>query len=284
VKQQQSTVKRAETLVKGLEILQLFAAHPKGLRLPEITRLTGLPKATAYRFLQTLLDQNYLHYSPSTGVFRLGPKVMSLGYSALLGFDLAELAGPYLNDLSKKIKENVNLGVLDGVDAVYLVRIRVHTIFSMNLTVGSRVASHNSAIGRALLAYLPEERLHAVIAQMGRDPKVAGKIGRSGEELKRHLEDVREKGYALADGEFVPGLASVAVPVFDAAGHAEAAINVPVYTRLCTVEKLIDEHLPFLLSTAQSISELRGYRASPAPGGAAAAGAGRRPSKGGKER
>jgi IclR family pca regulon transcriptional regulator len=263
VKRQQSTVKRAETLVKGLEILQLFSAHPKGLRLPEITRLTGLPKATAYRFLQTLLDQNYLHYSPSAGLFRLGPKVMSLGYSALLGFDLAELAEPYLNDLSKKINENVNLGVLDGVDAVYLVRVRVHTIFSMNLTVGSRVASHNSAIGRALLAYIPDDVLRGVIDDMGRNPEVAAKIGRGGEELKRHLGTVREKGYALTDGEFVPGLASVAVPVFDAGGHAEAAINVPVYTRLCTVEKLIDEHLPFLLSTAHDISELRGYRGHP---------------------
>ncbi len=263
-------MKRAETLVKGLEILQLFSAHSSGLRLPEITRLTGLPKATAYRFLQTLLDQNYLHYFPSTGLFRLGPKVMSLGYSALLGFDLAELAEPYLDDLSKKINENVNLGVLDGIDMVYLVRIRVHTIFSLNLTVGSRVASHNSAIGRALLAYVSEDRLQAVIKEMGRDPEIAGKIGRNGEELRRHLDVVREKGYALTDGEFLPGLASVAVPVFDAAGHAEAAINVPVYTRLCTVEKLIDDHLPFLLATAQGISELRGYRASAEPGRAAA--------------
>lgn len=259
-----TTLKRVETLVKGLEILQVFSVYPKGLKLPEITKLTGLPKATAYRFLQTLLDQNYLHYFPSNGLFRLGPKVMSLGSSALLGFDIAELAQPYLHDLSNKIHENVNLGVLDEVDVVYLVRVRVHTIFGMNLTVGSRVAAHNSAIGRALLAYLPEDNLRVLIEEMGRDPEVGGKIGSGGENLKRHLSVVRAKGYALTDSELVPGLASIAVPVFDSAGHAEAAINVPVYTRLCSVKKLIEVNLPFLLSTARVISELRGYRASSA--------------------
>ncbi len=257
-----STVKRVETLVKGLEILQVFSANPRGLRLPEITRSTGLPKATAYRFLQTLLDQDYLHYFPSTGLFRLGPKVMSLGYSALLSFDIAELAQPYLISLSERIHENVNLGVLDGVDVVYLVRTRVHTIFGMNLNVGSRITAYNSAIGRALLAYTPEEQLRSIIEQMASNPEVSGKIGRGGEELKRHLKIVREKGYALTDSEFVPGLASIAVPVFDSTGNAEAAVNIPVYTRLCSVRKLVEVNLPFLRQTAGIISELRGYRAS----------------------
>ncbi len=255
-------VKRIESLKKGLEVLQAFSTNPAGLRLPEVTRLSGLPKATAYRFLQTLLEQNYLHYFPDSGVFRLGPRVMSLGFSTLLGFDIAELAQPYLTALSKKIGQNVNLGVLDGTDAVYLVRIRVQTIVGINLTVGSRVAAHNSAIGRALLAHLSDERLEAVITGIARDPQAAARIGPGGRKLKEQLREVRERGFALTDGEFVPGLASIAAPVFNEKGDAEAAINVPVYTQICTVRELVEVNLPFLLETASTVSELRGHGAA----------------------
>jgi IclR family transcriptional regulator, pca regulon regulatory protein len=252
-------VKRVESLIKGLETLHVFSNNPGGLKLPEVTRLTGLPKATAYRFLQTLVDQDYLHYFPEPGLFRLGPKVMSLGFATLRGFEIAELSQPYLEGLSKRINQNVNLGVLDGAEAVYLVRIKVRTIFNINLAVGSRVKAYNSAIGKALLAYLDEDRLHTVIDEIGRDPDAARTIGRRGKALKEHLRVVRDRGYALSDNEVVPGLASIAVPVFNAEGQVEEAINVPVFTQLCSVKELIETVLPLLRETAMIISRLRGY-------------------------
>ncbi|OPY58830.1 MAG: Pca regulon regulatory protein [Syntrophorhabdaceae bacterium PtaU1.Bin034] len=256
-------VKRVESLIKGLEILQAFSANPRGLKLPEITKLTGLPKATAYRLLQTLLEQNYLHYFSNTGIFRLGPRVMSLGLSTLLGFDIAELARPYLEDLSKRINQNVNLGILDGTDVVYLVRIKVRIIFDINLSVGSRISAYDSAIGIVLLAYLEENGLLEFIDRVSRDPKAACHIGDKGEKLLRHLEIVRRQGYALTDSESAPGLASIAAPVFDANGRVEGAVNVPVFTQICSVKELIEVNLPFLLETAKTISQLRGHQGRP---------------------
>jgi IclR family pca regulon transcriptional regulator len=229
-------VKRVESLVKGLEILQAFARKPGGLRLPEVTAITGLPKATAYRFLQTLVDQQYVHYFPDAGVFRLGPRVMSLGFATLSGLDVAELARPHLEELSRRLGQNVNLGVLDGTDVVYLIRVQVRTIFNINLTVGSRVPAHSSALGRVLLAHLDAAPLRAVIARIARDPAAARAIGRGGRTLGKQLRAVREKGYALTDGAFAPGLASVAVPVFRADGSVEEAINVPVFVQQCSVK------------------------------------------------
>jgi len=258
-------VRRIESLIKGLETLRAFSDNPEGLRLPEVTKLTGLPKATAYRFLQTLLDQNYLYYLPGSGTFRLGPKVMSLGFAALLSLDIADLARPYLEELSRRINQNVNLGTLDGVEVVYLVRIKVRSILGINLTVGSRISAYNSAIGKALLAYLSRDKLQAIIDNISRDPVVASRIGGNGRILKRQLSVVRKQGYALSDGEFVRGLASIAVPVRNANGSVEGAINVPVFAGLCSLKELTEVDLPLLLETSKTISQLRGYEEGQKP-------------------
>ncbi|MGD8563227.1 MAG: IclR family transcriptional regulator [Desulfarculaceae bacterium] len=253
-------VKKVESLSRGLDILEVLSANPSGLKLQEITRRVGLPRATTYRLLQTLIAKDHVHYFKGTATFRLGPKVMSLGFSALSGLDLVKLAEPYLKRLSRTIRQNVNLGILDKTEIVYVIRIKVRRILGIELSVGSRLSAYNSAMGEALLAYLEPEELDSVLSEMAQDPKTASQIGPQGEILREKLDQVRSLGYALSEDEFVKGLRSVAVPVFNAQGLAEAAINVPVFSQLCTREELIEQHLPLVLETSQTISKLRGYR------------------------
>jgi IclR family transcriptional regulator, pca regulon regulatory protein len=258
------SVKLVESLIRGLETLQVFCGDQNGLRLTEVVKLTGLPKATTYRFLQTLVDQNYLHYFPNSGVFRLGPRAISLGFAALNDFEIADLARPYLEEISKRINQNVNLGILDGVDVVYLVRIKVRSILGINLTVGSRLSVYNSAIGKVLLSSLSQNRLQALLDEISLDPEILRKIGPGGKNFKKQLALIRNQGYAMTDGEVIRGLASVAVPIYGADGVAEAAVNVPVFTELCSLIELREIILPLLMETAKSISQLRGFRAKQA--------------------
>jgi IclR family pca regulon transcriptional regulator len=253
-------VKPIESLLNGLEVLQVFTGDPPGLKLPDVTRKTCMPRATVYRILRTLVSQDYLHYFPDAGVYRLGPKVMSLGYAALSGLDLAATADPYLRELSKRLDQNVNLGVLQGHEVVYIVRIKVRRILGIDLTVGSRLAAYNSAIGKALLAYLDSDHMEEAIARIAQEPQALNRIGAGGEFLRRQLDQVRQQGYALSDGETVSGLISIAVPVHDQSGEVEAAINLPVFSQFCSQQKLVEDLLPQLLKTARTISRLRGYR------------------------
>ena len=131
------------------------------------------------------------------------------------------------------------------------------------MTVGSRIRAYNSAIGKALLANLGENELQCFIDEVSRDPEAAVKIGPGGEKLRSQLALVREQGYALTDGEFLRGLASIAVPVCGTDGVAEAAVNVPVFTELCSVRELTEVNLPLLRETAKSISQLRGCHPGP---------------------
>lgn len=252
-------VKVVESLLKGLKVMEAVARHPHGQSLPEIIRETGLPKATAYRMLQTLVTSNYLHYFEDIAKYQLGPKVMSLGMSSLAGQDLAPLAEPYLKELSRRIGQNVNLGILDGSEVVYIIRIKVRRILGIDLVVGSRLPAHNSAIGWALLAFAGPKRMQFVLDQIAADEELAHQVGPHGVNLMKRLECIREDGYALGEDEYVTGLRSVAVPVFDQTGYGEAAINVPVFSQLCSKKELLGQYLPLVLETAETISQLRGY-------------------------
>ena len=253
------SAKMVESLKKGLEILGMFSNSGPSLKLAEITRKTGLPKSTAYRLLQTLISLDYVHYFPDSTTYRLGPKVMSLGFSTLSSLDLTEAAQPYLEDLSQRIQQNVNLGILDGCFVVYIIRIKSRRILNIDLRVGSRLSTYNTAIGWALLAYTGQDKLQSIIDVISQTPEVTSQIGPDGNLLKQKLALVREHGYALADDEFVSGLRSIAAPIFDEKGMVEGAINLPVFSQLCSNEELISKYLPLLLQTAQTVSQLRGY-------------------------
>ena len=253
-------VKTVESLKKGLDILQAFTSEKPYLKLQEITKATGLPKATAYRLLKTLIEHDYVHYFSDSATFHLGPKVMSLGFSSLSALDLTEVAQPYLEDLSKRIDQNVNLGILDGIDIVYVIRIKKRRIIGINLQVGSRLPAHNTAIGQALLAFLSPAGLESFNKKLSENRERAEQIGANGQILLKKLTQVREQGYALSDGEFAIELRSISVPVFKNKGEVEAAINVPVHSQLCSRETLVNDYLPSLMEVAKTLSQLRGYQ------------------------
>jgi IclR family pca regulon transcriptional regulator len=252
-------IKAVESLRKGLEILEAFSYHGSSLSLRQITQTTGLPKATAYRLLQTLIAHNYIHYFQNSHTYRLGPRVMSLGFSVLSGLEIGNVAQPYLEDLSQRIEQNVNLGILDGSEVVYIIRIKRHKILGINLSVGSRLSAYNSAIGQAILAYVDSERLESILKELSRNPERSVQIGPRGELVRKKLDQVRENGYAFCDGEYVAGLRSIGVPIFKGQGEVEAAINIPVFSQFCGREKLINRYLPLLQDVGKTISSLRGW-------------------------
>ena len=257
-------MKLVESLRKGLEVMEAFSSHKPRLRLQEVASLTGQPKATAYRLLRTLMSLGYVNYDKTSMMFYLGPRVMSLGFTVLSSMDLRELAQPYLEDLSLKTQQNVNLGLLDRAEVIYVERIKKRQILNIDLFVGSRLPAYSSSIGQAILAYLPEEELEDAISVRLADEVAAVEIGPGGAKLKEKLAWVRRNGYALNDQDSFIGLRAVAAPLFDREGRVEAAVNVAAFSQLTSSEELMQNHLPWLLTTVASISRSRGFRAEEA--------------------
>jgi IclR family pca regulon transcriptional regulator len=189
----------------------------------------------------------------------MGPKVMSLGFTVLSSLDLRDVASPYLEKLAKESNQNVNLGILDGVDVVYIDRIKKWQILDTNVHVGSRLNSYQTAIGRAILAFLNEEEFKSVLSRLLKDATIKGHIGEKGKNLTKILERVRQKGYAVNDEELIKGLRSIAAPIFNAQSEVEGAINIPVFTQMVNRSDLIERFVPLLLDTAEKISCARGF-------------------------
>jgi IclR family pca regulon transcriptional regulator len=252
-------VKAVESLRRGLHILEAFSAARPQQKLSEITRKTGLPKPTVYRLLQTLVGLDFVKYDPEETTYRLGPKVMSLGFAVLSGLDVREAAQPYLEQLSRELDQNVNLGVLDGGEVIYVTRIKRRRILNIDLHVGSRLGLHNTSIGRAILAWLDEPDRERIIAELLADPAKEAVIGPGAERLRAMLARVRAQGYAICDEEFAVGLRAAGAPVFNARGEVEAAINVAVFSPMCSRADLESRITPRLLDVAAQVSRIRGY-------------------------
>src|SRR5215813_3690041 len=114
----------SQSLERGLAILSAFRSGRPLLGVSDVARDVGLSRSTTHRYIATLAGLGYLQQDPPTRKYRLGPRVLDLGFSAINSMDLRELAAPHLQALSDETGHTVNMAVLDGVDIVYIDRCR----------------------------------------------------------------------------------------------------------------------------------------------------------------
>ena len=218
---------RIESLAKGLQVLRLFDETSRTLRLRDVADRTGIPMPTAFRIVSTLEEEGFLDRDED-GVLHPGVTVLTLGSAALRGSSLVQASERPLRALAASTGETVNLGVLQGSDVLYLVRLRNADLVTANIQVGSTLPAAFTSMGKTLLAHLDhdelDERVPDSIFGTGQGPNAIA----SRRALVAQLAEVRRQGYAVQDQELALGLRSVAVPVFAGAQRPVAAINVAV--------------------------------------------------------
>lgn len=241
------------SLAHGLAVLEALAEHGPEMGLDALARHAEQSKPTTWRLVHTLVSLGYVRQEPTTRRFSLAPRILALGAS-FEGMDLKELAAPFLRDLSARVGETVNMAVLDGMDLIYIERIKTTQVININLHVGSRLPLYNTSMGRALIAHMPDKWLRQYIARLKADPAARPYSERGGARLLAALRTARQRGYALNDEELAPGLRSVASPIWDSAGRVVAAINIAVPSARLSVRDLRGRKVPELLKTADAIS------------------------------
>ena len=240
-----------EALARGLDILASFGADRRGMSLSEVAAAAGLARPTARRLLLTLEELGFVR--SGDGVFQLTPKVMSLGMAYVSSLGMWDIARPHLAALVARTGESSSMAQLDGSDIVYVARVSVPKLIALRVDIGTLFPAAQTSQGKVLLAALPPDQVQAVLAQPSRSGLPAY-IGRSPDQLRDELTEVRARGWALADEELAPGVRSVAVPVRDGTGAVRAAMNVTVHAAETSTQRLVHEHLPKLLTTAGEVS------------------------------
>ncbi|TQF77782.1 helix-turn-helix domain-containing protein [Elioraea sp. Yellowstone] len=255
------------SLAKGFAVLHAFTAERDELTLAEVARAAGIDNATAFRFLNTLVMLGYVARVPGTRRFRLTLRCLDLGFNAIARADLRMLARPILRDLVGALNEAASIGVLDGADVVYVERIQAGIArLGVDVRIGSRVPVYSSAIGRAILAFLPRETQLAVLEARPRE-KLTEATVTDRAALLAILERVRADGIALSDQETVPGLRVLACPLLDADGVPLGGISVAAPALRMSAEDYLRQAGPPLIAAARALSrglEAAGGTAAPA--------------------
>lgn len=236
---------------KVLRILEALNASPTGLQLKDIAEQTAINKSTAYRFLAHLEAERYL-YRDEFGAYMVGPKLVRLGSGISYQTTLRKISRPILQDLWKVTSETVNLGILDGQDVFYLDVIQSPHPFRMASHAGTWRPLYCTSMGKALTAFLsPEERDH-VLSSLRFERFTPRTITHPGR-LRKELEKIRKRGYALDDEEATLGARCVGAPVLLEGGRVAAAISVAGPTTRIAREK-IPAFARAVLAAARAIS------------------------------
>ena len=249
----------SQSLERGLAILGAFTPDRPALGISELAQRLGLTRSTTHRYVATLAKLGYLDQDDATRKYRLGIRVLDLGFSVLGGLGLREIAAPHLQRLTAATGHTSNLAIRDDTDVILIDRIRgrpgrYHHL-EFGLHAGSRIPSYCSATGKALLAFLTQPDLEDVLDRIDLLPRGPRTLTNRAA-LTAELSQVRRTGIALNDEELDSGLRSIAVPIRSRAGLVVAAINLAFPWSPVAMSELADQFGPLLQGTARQISSL----------------------------
>ena len=252
----------SQSMERGLAILTCFTPERPVLGIADIADELEMSRSTTHRYVTTLTALGYLEQGASRK-YRLGLRVTDLGMSALSATGLREHAHPYLEELRQRTSYTTSLALLDGPEILYIDRVRSfrrgQNKIDLELHPGSRLPAYCTAMGKLLLANLPEDEQRELIAEMTLTKRGPNTIT-SKKGLARELGQIREEALAVNDEELAPGLYAIAAPVRNEAREVSAAVSLAAHSSMISLAELVDALTPHLVSTADRVSARLGYR------------------------
>jgi DNA-binding IclR family transcriptional regulator len=241
---------------KAFKILRMFNPAEPRLSLAEIADRLGNPKSTTYNLLATLVACGYVEKTGDDR-YALGPAIIPLTQSVRVNCEIRDRVAPLLRELANISQESVYLTVPEAGFCLYIYAIETSTRLLARTAVGERGYLHRTAVGKAILAFMPAGEADAIIDRVGLPASTAHTItDRS--VLQRELESIRERGYSLDRGENEVGTYCVGTPILDARGCVIASCSVSGVD-----PEIVGERLPDLakhvMRTALEASRRMGY-------------------------
>ncbi len=226
-------------LDRALTVLECLAQSRRGYSVSELSRRLALPKSSVHLILRTLERRGYLQRQAAGGRYRFGMKLVALGRQALEGVELRDEARPALAALARTTGLTAQVGILERSEIVIIDRVESASPIRVVSWVGRRMHVNSTAVGKALIAFLPpadfDAQVHGATLPRSNEHTIA-----TLPELERELERVRQQGYAVCDEEDEIGVRSVGAPILDRQGRAIAAISVAGTTGQVPPERLAE--------------------------------------------
>lgn len=248
---------KAQVLDRAFGLLDLLSEAEGAMPLASLANAAGLHKSTAHRLLLILERHGYVERSALHGEYRLGSRLLQLGMRFASRLDVRERGTPFLAALVKETGETAHVGVLRQGQAISVAHCEARHNLRIPATVGRAWPAHCAALGKAILAFLPQVEFEEALRSMQFQTFTRNTI-RNAKALRTELVKIRRAGYAVDAEEYEIGLTCISAPIFDALGRAIAAVAIegPV-TRL--TKKRLPELSSLVRRRALELSEAMGF-------------------------
>lgn len=253
-------------VLKAIDVLQAFSPAEPHLTLGEISQRLGLPKSTTHNLLATLASRGLVERVDG-GSYALGNAIIALAHAARVNVELRDRAAPFIREFAYRCRESVYLTVLDRGYSLYIYAVESPRRLLAGTAVGQRVPPHCTAVGKAMLAFLPRAQVDEIVGTLGLHRFTPHTLT-DADALHAELAETRARGYSVDREEHELGTFCVGAPILDRRGRLVAACSISGPDREIVASRL-PELSSEVMQTAQEISRLMGY----VPGRAALGGA-----------
>ncbi|MGL6197585.1 MAG: IclR family transcriptional regulator [Lachnospiraceae bacterium] len=247
-----------QSVSRALELLNLIAEKNYPLSLTEMAGLLDWPKSTVHGLISTLRDYDYATQSEEDGKYYLGVRFFELGNMLQSSWDIHNAARPVMVKLNARFNETIHLATEEKGEVLYLEKIDSNHLFRIVSKVGTRLPMYCTGLGKVMLAYRPIGEVRKILQKQPMQTYTSRTITTIST-MERELKEIREKGYALDNGEIMDSLRCVAAPIYDENGEVRYALSISgLYSSISeNSEAIIKE----LLIACDTISAEMGYRA-----------------------
>lgn len=244
------------SVLKAIEIMQCFSSDHPTLGLGEISARLGYPKTTIHTILSTLEYKGFIERAES-GVYSLGTAIIPMTQAVRVNVQLRDRAAPLLRELGDFCGESVYLTVLDAPYCLYIYAIESSDRLLARTAVGDKMPMHCTSVGKAILAFLPQDQVHRIVTEAGLDSFNENTITDE-TTLMQELKLTRSRGFSTDNAEHEPGTFCLGSPIFDDRGRAFASCSIAGGDSEIVGAKR-DSFSAGLRYTAQEISRRMGY-------------------------
>lgn len=248
---EQEDRKFVAALARGLEVLRAFTPNEGLLGNRDIAQRTGLPKPTVSRLTYTLTKLGYLMHDERIGKYQLAPGALAIGYSTLANMRIRQVARPFMQELAQYASASVALGARDRLNVMYVEHVRSPASVLLRLDLGSRIPIATTAIGRALLAALPEQERLWLMEHLARREGDAWPQAQAA--IEQAIDEVNSRGFTVAIGEWHRDVTSVAVPIVPSDRTGVFAFNCGAPAFQISRERLETDIGPRLVNMVRNI-------------------------------
>jgi IclR family transcriptional regulator, KDG regulon repressor len=244
-------------LQRGLRLLQLFSESTHGFTAKQVSDGSRLRVSTIHRFLANLETSGFLNCG-GDGVYHLGIACFAIGQAALGQLDIRRVSLPYLRELNRQTRETIHLTVRHGLSAVYVEKLDSPEQLRIHSRIGASVPLYCTAVGKIMLAHMPEEERARILPQLGLKRLTPNTVG-SLQELEAELGRVRKNGYGCDLEEHELHIRCVAAPIWDHTGVVNASLSITAPMVRMSVTRL-RQLAPLIQTAGLQISRELGYQ------------------------